>query len=338
MLTIQIKNWQNKVTATINNIYSLQVDEEVNKGCKVKLRFPVADWLQKKPIQKADRITIAYSFNVKTVVRIFEGYITDVTLKSTEVTIEAENWLAYMQYRIIRSNRTYENKAIKDVISEVFSELNTTYTLPVLLWVNDCTTTISKEFEKWDSFFDILKYCWESEPKLVVRIINKEWLNYLEAIKDWWDTLGWVWEFDANNVKGTNIVDWSWKDSMDEFLSTIQNESWILNNETFIERTNLIFEEYDEDWDKALPSGSSLPSITVSRDTDWWNFYIWDRKNIRIYTWYERLNLEYLWLIQQRKLTVNASNDIKAEIKITQEYKADTNILDLILQNLRKKK
>ena len=88
MLTIQIKNWQNKVTATINNIYSLQVDEEVNKGCKVKLRFPVADWLQKKPIQKADRITIAYSFNVKTVVRIFEGYITDVTLKSTEVTID----------------------------------------------------------------------------------------------------------------------------------------------------------------------------------------------------------------------------------------------------------
>ena len=338
MLTIQIKNWEKKVVATINNIYSLQVDEEVNKWCKVKLRFPVEEWLQKKPVQKADRITIAYSFNIRSVVRIFEGYITDITLKSTEVVIEAENWLSYMQYRIIRSDKNYENVMIKDVISGLFSELNNIYELPVLLWVNDCETKITKKFEKWESFFDILKYCWEAEPKLVVRIINREWINYLEVIQDWWKVLEWVWEFDAMNVKGTNIVDWSWKDSMDEFVSTIQKESWVINNDEFIGRTKLIFEEYDRDWDKALPSWSSLPSITVSRDTDWWNFYIWDRKNIRIYTGYEWLNLEYLGLIQQRKLTVNATNDIKAEIKITQEYKADTNILDLILQNLRKKK
>ena len=337
MLTIQVKNWQNKVVAVINKIYSLTVDEEVNKGCKVKLRFPVDDWLQEKPLYKGDRITIAYSFNIRNVVRIFEWYITDITLKSTEVVIEAENRLAYLQYRIIRSDRTYTSKPIKDLVSEVFTELNNTHTLPVILWGNDCETTITKEFDKGTSFFDILKYCWEAEPKLVVRIINREWINYLEAIKDWGKVLEWVWEFDAMNVKGTNIVDWSWKDSMDEFVSTIQNDNTVLNNNEFIARTNLIFEEYDKDWDKALPSGSALPSITVSRDTDWWDFYIGDRKNIRIYTWYEWLNLEYLWLIQQRKLTVNASNDIKAEIKITEEYKADTNILDLILQNLRKK-
>jgi len=72
MLTIQVKNWQNKVVAVINKIYSLTVDEEVNKGCKVKLRFPVDDWLQEKPLYKGDRITIAYSFNIRNVVRIFE--------------------------------------------------------------------------------------------------------------------------------------------------------------------------------------------------------------------------------------------------------------------------
>jgi hypothetical protein len=33
----------------------------------------------------------------------------------------------------------------------------------------------------------------------------------------------------------------------------------------------------------------------------------------------------------------NANGGVKADIKITEEYKADTNILDLILQNLRKK-
>jgi hypothetical protein len=97
------------------------------------LRFPVEEWLQKKPVQKADRITIAYSFNIRSVVRIFEGYITDITLKSTEVVIEAENWLSYMQYRIIRSDKNYENVMIKDVISGLFSELNNIYELPVLL-------------------------------------------------------------------------------------------------------------------------------------------------------------------------------------------------------------
>jgi len=35
---------------------------------------------------------------------------------------------------------------------------------------------------------------------------------------------------------------------------------------------------------------------------------------------------------------VNANSGIKAEIKISEEYKSDTNILDLVLQNLRGRK
>ena len=337
MLTIQVKNWQNKVIATINNIYSLQVDEEVNKGCKIKLRFPVEKWLQNNSIWKADRISIVYSLKIWKVVRIFEWYIVDLTLKTTEATIEAENWLCYLQNRIIRSDKNYTNKPIKNLISELFNELNTTFPLPMNLWENNCETTITKEFNKGTSFYDILKSCWEEENRLVVRIINKDWVNYLEAIQDWWKILEWVWEFDAYNVQSTNITDWSWKDSIDEFYSYIQTENSNATNTDFNQDKNLIFEKYEEKWSLALPNEIPLPNITISRDTDWWDFYIWDRKNIRIYTGYTWLNLEYLWLIQQRKLTINASNDIKAEIKITEEYKADTNILDLVLQNLRKK-
>lgn len=333
MLTIQIKNWDNDVIAVVNNIYSLQVDDEVNKWGKLKLRFPTESWLQDQPIQKADRILVTYSLKIWQVVRIFDWYITDVTLKSTECVIEAENRLSYLQYRIIRTQKNYENVAIKTVVSQIFSELNNSFSLPITLWLNDCETKITKEFDTWESFFDILQYCWEAEPKLVVRVKN----NVLEVSENTWDILDWIWEYDVNFTRWTNIVDRSWKDSMDEFFSYLQNANWSATNTEFVERTKLLFEKYEEEWWLQLPSGSALPSVAVSRDTDWWNFYIWDRKNIRLVTGYDWLPIEYLWLIQSRKINISPQNDIKTEIKITEEYKADTNILDLILQNLRKK-
>jgi hypothetical protein len=98
----------------------------------------------------------------------------------------------------------------------------------------------------------------------------------------------------------------------------------------------LMFEKYEWEATLTVPSWKAIPSVSVSRDTDWWDFYIWDRKNIRLNTWYERLPLEYLGLIQNRKITINASGWIRAEIKISEEYTSETNILDLILTNLRK--
>ena len=336
MLTIQIKNGDNKVVAVINDIFSLQVDDEVNKGGKLKLRFPTEEWLQEKPLKKGYRISVVYGRKIGEIVRLFEWYITDVILKTTEVQIEADNWLSYLQYRIIRSIKNYENAQIKDVISQVFTELNTTFNLPVELGLNDCTTTITKQFDTGESFYDILKYCREAEPKLVVRVVYWD-TTTLEVSKDAGTVLSGVWEFDVNYTKGTNIVDWSWKDTMDEFYSYIKNGTGEIENDDFTEETNLLFEKYEEEAALSLPSGMPLPSIQVSRDTDRWDFNIWDRKNIRLNTGYEWLELQYQGLIQNRKVTIDANGWIKADIKITEEYKADTNILDLILNNLRKK-
>ena len=338
MLTIQIKNGNEEVIASVNNIFSLQIDDEVNKGWKLKLRFAVEDWLQKKPVQKADRISITYWLKIWKVIRIFEWYITDVTINSTQVVIEAENWLSYLQWRMIKAQKSYTAKPIKEVVSEIFSELNTTQELPISLWYNNCETLITKDFDTWTSFYDILKYCWEAEPKLVVRVINVNEYNFLEVSTNGWKVLDWIWEFDVNYTRWTNITDWSWKDSMDEFYSAIQTAQGTTINEEFLQRTKLLFEKYEEEGALSLPSWIALPSIAVSRETDWRNFNIWDRKNIRLITGYDWLPLEYLWLIQSRKITINATNDIKAEIKISEDYKADTNILDLILENLRWRK
>lgn len=336
MLTIQIKDGTNKVVAVVNDIFSLTVDDEVNKWGKLKLRFPTEERLQEKPLKKGYRISVVYGRKIWETIRLFEWYITDVILKTTTVEIEADNWLSYLQYRMLRYPKNYTDTQIKDVVSQVFSELNTTYALPISLGLNDCTTTITRDFDVWTSFYDILKHCREAEPKLVVRVLNWD-TNVLEVSKDTGDVLPGVWEFDVNFTKGTNIVDRTRKDTMDEYYNYIKNDTGDVSDSEAIEETNLLFEKYEAEAALSIPSGLPLPSIQVSRDTDRWDFNIGDRKNIRLNTGYEWLELQYLGLIQNRKITINANGGIKADIKITEEYKADTNILDLILQNLRKK-
>ena len=332
MLTIQIKNWSDKVVAVINDIFSLQVDNEVNKWWKLKILFPTEEWLQKEPVKKWYRISVAYWLKIGQVIKLFDGYITDVTVKTNQVQIEAENWLSYLQRRILRADKNYY-WTISNLIDTTFSELNTTSILPITLWLNDCQTVITKDFKKWTNFYDIIKSCWQVEKDLIVRVQD----GVLEVSKNTWKVLDGVWEYDVQNTRATNIADWNWKDSMDNFYTYMLNDTDDINDDDFEEEYKLIFEKYDSEWSLTLPSWKAIPSVTVSRDTDWWDFDIWDRKNIRLNTWYEWLPLEYLWLIQSRKITIDSRGGIKAEIKISQEYKSDTNILDLILVNLRKK-
>ena len=332
MLTIQIKNWSNKVVAVINDIFSLQVENEVNKWWKLKILFPTEEWLQKEPVKKWYRISVAYWLKIWQVIKLFDGYITDVIVKTNQVEIDAENRLSYLQRRILRADKNY-NWTISNLIDTTFSELNTTSILPITLWLNDCQTVITKDFKKWDSFYDIIKSCWQVEKDLIVRVQD----GVLEVSKNTWKVLDGVWEYDVQNTRATNIADWNWRDSMDNFYTYMLNDTDDINDDDFEEEYKLIFEKYDSEWSLTLPSWKAIPSVTVSRDTDWWDFDIWDRKNIRLNTWYEWLPLEYLWLIQSRKITIDSRGGIKAEIKISQEYKSDTNILDLILVNLRKK-
>lgn len=333
MLTIQIKNWQNKAIAVINDIFSLQVDDEVNKWGKLKLKYPIEKRMQTTQLKKGYRITINYWLRIGQIIKLFDWYITDITIKSDSIEIQWENRLSYLQNRIVRSDKTYTATQIKNVVSWLFNELNNTYAMPITLWLNDCTTTITKNFNTGTSFYDILKYCRQTEEDLIVRVLD--WV--LEVSKNTGTVLDWIWEYDADNTRKTNIASWEWKDTMDNYFTYIQNESWNISNSQAIADMGLIFEKYDSNSALTLPNGDAIPNVSVNRDTDRRDFNIWDRKHIRLNTWYDWLPLEYLWLIQSRKITIDARNGIKADIKITEKYKAETNILDLVLTNLRKK-
>jgi hypothetical protein len=44
-------------------------------------------------------------------------------------------------------------------------------------------------------------------------------------------------EYDANYTKGTNIVDWSWTDSMDNIFNFLKTSKGEITNEEFLEET-----------------------------------------------------------------------------------------------------
>lgn len=120
---------------------------------------------------------------------------------------------------------------------------------------------------------------------------------------------------------------------MDEFW----NAQGQLKNEEHLQQTGLLFERPAEEDKNTLPKAIPLPAITISRDTDWRDFNVGDRKAIRLITGYKWLLLSYTGLIQERKISIGAGG-LKSEIKVSQEYRENVNVLDTLIKNLKKKK
>lgn len=332
MITIQIKNGEGMVLGVINDFFSLQVQDEINKWGNLKVRIPLNDWLRKTPLQKWYRISVNYGISLKRNLMLFDWYLSDFTIRTESIDIEAYNWIHYLQYRLLDRSKKYQATPIKTIVSEIFEMIKEKGQLPFSLGDNNCDKVIAKEFPQGTSFFDVLRGLNEENPDLIFRIITKNGENLLEVGEKIGDVLQGVRECDTSDPWRTNIVNREWKDSMDEF----RNSQGALRNDEHLRQTGLLFERALEDKIPAqLPKSTPLPSITISRDTDWRDFNVGDRKSIRLITGYERLSLSYTGLIQERRIIIGAWG-LKSEIKVSQNYREDVNVLDAIIKNLRK--
>ena len=320
------------VLGVINDFFSLQVQDEINKWGSLKVRIPLNDWIRKTPLQKWYRISVNYGISLKRNLMLFDGYLSDFTLRTESIDIEAYNWIHYLQYRLLDRSKKYQSTPIKTIVSEIFEIIKEKGQLPFSLGDNNCDKVIAKEFPQGTSFFDVLRGLNEENPDLIFRIITKNGENLLEVGEKIGDVLQGVRECDTSDPWRTNIVNRERKDSMDEF----RNSQGTLKNDEHLRQTGLLFERALEDKTPAqLPKSTPLPAITISRDTDWWDFNVGDRKSIRLITGYERLSLSYTGLIQERRIIIRAWG-LKSEIKVAQNYREDVNVLDAIIKNLRK--
>ena len=320
------------VLGVINDFFSLQVQDEINKWGNLKVSIPLNDWLRKTPLQKWYHISVNYGISLKRNLMLFDGYLSDFTLRTESIDIEAYNWIHYLQYRLLDRSKKYQSTPIKTIVSEIFEIIKEKGQLPFSLGDNNCDKVIAKEFPQGTSFFDVLRGLNEENPDLIFRIITKNGENLLEVGEKIGDVLQGVRECDTSDPWRTNIVNREWKDSMDEF----RNSQGTLRNDVHLRQTGLLFERALEDKTPAqLPKSTPLPSITISRDTDWRDFNVGDRKSIRLITGYERLSLSYTGLIQERRIIIGAWG-LKSEIKVSKNYREDVNVLDAIIKNLRK--
>ena len=320
------------VVGVINDFFSLQVQDEINKWGNLKVSIPLNDWLRKTPLQKWYRISVNYGISLKRNLMLFDGYLSDFTLRTESIDIEAYSWIHYLQYRLLDRSKKYQSTPIKTIVSEIFEIIKEKGQLPFSLGDNNCDKVIAKEFPQGTSFFDVLRGLNEENPDLIFRIITKNGENLLEVGEKIGDILQGVRECDTSDPWRTNIVNREWKDSMDEF----RNSQGTLRNDEHLRQTGLLFERALEDKIPAqLPKSTPLPVITISRDTDWRDFNVGDRKSIRLITGYERLSLSYTGLIQERRIIIGAWG-LKSEIKVAQNYREDVNVLDTIIKNLRK--
>lgn len=333
MITIRIKDWEWNNIYTTSTFFSLQITDEVNKGWSLKFSIPTDKRLRNNPIAKWNRVIVFFTKDINNNVCIFSWYICDISITTNKIDIEADNWLTYLQNRILREEKNYDNATIMSVVSECFSSINSNFALPITLGTNNSLTRIKRQFNVGTSLYDIFKFCCESDNDLLVRILPDT--NQLQIWHDIGTLLDWAWEYNVQDTRATKIIDWSWKDTTDEFYTYILTWNWSAVNSDWNTQNNLILEKFEQDWALNCPTWNSIPSITIDRDTDWWEFYVWDRKTIRLYTEYSWFSMEYTGIIQSRKITVNSSG-LKAEVKVSEEYQSDKNILDIILSNLRK--
>lgn len=336
MITIQIKDWNWEVLFTIQDFFSLSISESINQSGTLNLSFPTKERMRKQKLQKGWRISVYYWFSLTEVIQLFDGFISGFTLNSDHIYLEATNWIGYLQYRMLRTTKNYSTVTIKTIIQQCFEELNQTSRLPFLLGQNTCETPLTRDFIVGSSFFDVLKAAEEVNPKLCYRMKAEGDQIFLEVWEGIGEIIPWVWVFDSKDPTKTNIVKWERKDSMDNFFNFISTPAGNLTNQEHVDATGLLFEKNETDEQKKrLPESSVIPTLTISRDTDWRKFNVGDRKHIKLITGYERLTIDYLWIIQTRNLSITPGG-IKVEIKVSDKYREETNILDLMLKKIKK--
>lgn len=130
---------------------------------------------------------------------LFDGYLSDFTLRTESIDIEAYNWIHYLQYRLLDRNKKYQATPIKTIVSEIFGIIKEKGQLPFSLGENNCDKVIAKEFPQGTSFFDVLRGLNEENPDLIFRIITKNGENLLEVGEKIGDILQGVRECDTSD-------------------------------------------------------------------------------------------------------------------------------------------
>ncbi len=181
---------------------------------------------------------------------IFEWVIRSVEADLYKTKIVLNDKLFLLKNKILYTDKNYSNISIKWILQDILNTINSRYDTKIVL-ESDINTTITKNYKKWQTFFDILKDLslnwYEFEVKNnSLRFYNSiwedrsSWNKFVEFSYDikfpWSRTIDTAKiEYDADNI--------AW--------ALISKDTWETYDQTSIE-TFWRIEKYFISWDKNI--------------------------------------------------------------------------------------
>lgn len=342
-MIIKITNWNNTKTFFVRKLFSFSANTKINDMWKMKVSFSNdIDWLDQFEIKKWYKIQVYLPQDKYSVWCVFSGYIEEIEITDNLISIFAYDFISYFKYRLLRTYKVYTNKTIEYIIFDIFAYLNSIHPLPIKLWKNDCKKQISIEFKKNTSLYTILNELVKKVENLEFRQIASMKGNaindFLDISTETWIVIEWVWQnIPLIKQRNNGIISWSWKDDFDDFCNYwSDNQDNIVINKDSIDESWL-FEKYETNPETTPDSlnirSGWLPSLKLDLNkNDISKINIGDRKKIKIISKLWWIAFEYLWIIQEIKISSTSSSWVDFQISIWEKIVNQKNILDRTLE------
>lgn len=295
-------------------------------------------------IRRWYRIDVYYYVDIREQPMIFSWYINEYTITKDVIGVHAYNWISYLQHRIVRNQVFYDHKSISYVVQDLLARINEVRQLPFSVQVaEDMDKVVSLRIDKGATLFDALETVYESCDTVQYRVVgsHKEGIR-LEVGEEVGDLLDGVWLYNEKETNKANIQGRQWKETTTSYWNYMMSKNGMHTKEVIdeedVNEVWLLFEKYENDSNinaRVSTHNPVVPSLEVMPDQKWWKMQVGDRRAVRLLTGYKQVQLDYIALIQARSISVG-SGGIAVQIKISDKYMKQTNVLDTILTNMQK--
>jgi len=336
MYIIYLYNSSNEVIAQVEEILDLNINLKLNNIWSGSFwLYHNSQYCKREYLKKFKKIKIVLQENFDEKV-MFEWVIRWFWIDLEKTTIQFSSFEYLFDRRLIYSDKTYTTQSIDYILSDILDDINTRYNTGISL---DCdiTTTTSKTYKKWQSFYSIIK---DLALNGYEYIINDWVLVFKESI--WTDRTSWdefveykynIDEPDDRSINSLSVIeDWkglsngiiwkSWSNYSEQTDITSISENWLIessitNNWDIITGVSSFLETH-KDWIVEYSLG------IVSND--FFEVGIWDLVKVYIYVWNDMMFFDWEMEIVEKKYKSWDLPTINFKLNITKAQ--DKDIID----------
>lgn len=340
MLSVKITTFDWQKLARFEQFAAISFSSALNAPGKASFRVPVNDVrVSEETVTILLKIDVYYKRN-NNKYKVWSGVVSDVFVNDYFITYVAIDYIGFTQYRALRAE--YDNTAsVQWVLNSIYSSLDSTHPIPFSIWSVEQAWTDNYKFAVGTSLYSVLSSLAEKN-NMVFRIVWGELSMWSEI----GDLLQWARKSNRSDAIGSNIVDWSWSMSLNDFYNVAisrDKNAWSQvqissDNDSISENTVIERFSYDPEWFKDSTKWEKVKSPTMvidSKKEKWRELSVWDRKAAKITATKDFASIRFVSTIQEIQVEA-AWWKINVQISVSQDYKK-SKWLDSVLRSIGEK-